>query len=174
MQGGIGVPFIARWPGRIKAGAVDDVSWISAVDLLPTFCEIAGAAMPEGYQPDGKSRVATLLGSKLSLRDKPLFWKGVPGQKDPGYAILDGQWRLLTSPHFDNLQLYDVNRDPLEKNDVKSSHPEVVSELLKKLKAWHETLPAKPSPDVFSKYRSKDAGPLPPEDKPRFQFDPSR
>ena len=41
-EGGIGVPFIARWPGEIAEGKVDDTSLISAVDLLPTFCEIAG------------------------------------------------------------------------------------------------------------------------------------
>lgn len=170
----MGVPFLARWPGRIKAGAVDDVSWISAVDLLPTFCEMAGASLPEGYQPDGKSRVATLLGARLPRRDTPLFWKGVPGQREPAYAILDGHWRLLTSSNFDTLELYDINSDPLEKNDVKSSHPQIAGELLKKLKAWHETLPVKPEGDVFSKYRAKDSGPLPPETKPGFKFDPSR
>ena len=62
-EGGIGVPFIARWPGKIAAGKVDDSSLISAVDLLPTFCEIAGAKLPDdlparrhqpGQHPDGK------------------------------------------------------------------------------------------------------------------------
>ncbi|HRX79604.1 MAG TPA: N-acetylgalactosamine-6-sulfatase, partial [Pirellulaceae bacterium] len=156
------------------AGAIDDVSWISAVDLLPTFCEIAGASLPEGYQPDGKSQVATLQGTELPLRDKPLFWTGLPSRNGPVYSILDGRWRLLTSMNFDVLELYDVNQDPLEKNNVKASHPEVASELLKKLQAWHATLPEKPKPACFSKYRDRNAGPLPPEVKPAFQFDPSR
>jgi N-acetylgalactosamine-6-sulfatase len=174
LQGGIGVPFIARWPGKIKAGAVDDVSWISAVDLLPTFCEIAGAELPKGYQPDGMSQVATLQGTELPRRDKPLFWKGLPSPNGPVYAVLDGQWRLLTSMNFEVLELYDVNKDPLEKNNVNSSNPEIASELLNKLKAWHATLPEKPNPECFSKYRARNAGPLPPEVKPAFQFDPSR
>tara|TARA_R110002072_G_scaffold302615_1_gene486837 strand:- start:118597 stop:120036 length:1440 start_codon:yes stop_codon:yes gene_type:complete len=174
LQGGIGVPFIARWPGKIKAGAIDDVSLISAVDLLPTFCEIAGALLPEGYQPDGMSQLATLQGIEHASRDKPLFWKGLPSRNGPVYSILDGQWRLLTSMNFDVLELYDMSQDPLEKNNLKASHPEIASELLQKLKAWHATLPEKPDPECFSKYRATNAGPLPPEIKPLFEFDPSR
>ena len=56
-EGGINVPFIARWPGKIAAGKVDDSSLISAVDLLPTFCELAGAELPSSYSPDGVSQV---------------------------------------------------------------------------------------------------------------------
>ncbi|WP_166831719.1 sulfatase family protein [Thalassoroseus pseudoceratinae] len=174
LQGGIGVPFIARWPGKIKAGAIDDVSWISAVDLLPTFCEIAGAEMPDGYQPDGTSQLATLQGTKAPRREKPLFWKGVPNRRGPSYSILDGQWRLLTDADFEILELFNVNKDPLEKNNLKDSHPEIAAEMLQKLQAWHRTLPAKPNPECFSKYRARNAGPLPTEAKPLFQFDPSR
>ncbi len=174
LQGGIGVPFIARWPGKIKAGAIDEVSWISAVDLLPTFCEIAGASLPENYVPDGQSQLATLQGAETPLRAKPLFWKGVPGSKGPAYSILDGQWRLLANAKLEVLELYNVDQDPLEKNRLTVSHPETAAKLLKKLKAWHATLPEKPNPECFSKYRAKNAGPLPSEAKPVFQFDPSR
>ena len=72
-EGGIGVPFIARWPGQIKAGAIDDKSLISAVDLLPTFCAIAGVALPETYKPDGINQESTLFGISYPLRTKPLF-----------------------------------------------------------------------------------------------------
>ena len=58
-EGGIGVPFIARWPGKIAAGKVDDVSLMSAVDLLPTFCEIAGVTtaerLPAGRRQPGRN-----------------------------------------------------------------------------------------------------------------------
>jgi arylsulfatase A-like enzyme len=174
LQGGIGVPFIARWPGKIKAGAIDDVSWISAVDLLPTFCEIAGAQLSEGYQPDGLSQVATLQGTQMQLRDKPLFWKDLPSKHGPVYSVLDGKYRLLTSGQFDVLELYDVNKDPLENSNLKSSHPEIAGKLLETLQAWHTTLPEQPDPQCFSKYRAETAGPMPPEVMPLFQFDPSR
>lgn len=174
LQGGIGVPFIVRWPGKVKAGAIDDVSWISAVDLLPTFCEIAGAKLPSGYQPDGKSQLSTLQGRPAPVRDKPLFWKGVPGKRGPSCSVLDGKYRLLTDMKLEVLSLFDVTADPLEQNDLKSSHPELVEQLLSKLKTWHDELPTEPDSECFSKYRVKDAGPAPEGKKPAFKFDPSR
>jgi N-acetylgalactosamine-6-sulfatase len=174
LQGGIGVPFIARWPGKIKAGTTDEVSWISAVDLLPTFCEIAGASLPDGYEPDGKSQLSTLQGTEVLLREKPLFWKGIPSRRGPIYSILDGQWRLLTNMEFEVMELYNVNEDPLEKNDLKSTHPKVATELLEKLQTWHATLPENPNPECFSKYRDRKAGKMPAGAKPEFKFDPSR
>ena len=68
-EGGIGVPFIARWPGKIAAGNTDDSSLMSAVDLLPTFCEVAGADLPDGYTPDGVSQVETLKGKPSPVRE---------------------------------------------------------------------------------------------------------
>ena len=70
-EGGIGVPFIARWPGKIAEGKVDDQTLFSAVDLLPTFCELAGAKFPKGYRPDGISQVDTLKGKSCLLYTSP-------------------------------------------------------------------------------------------------------
>ena len=67
--------FLVRWPGKVEAGAVDDQSFITAVDLLPTFCEVAGVKLPDGYTPDGVSQVAALKGQPVPSRAKPLFWK---------------------------------------------------------------------------------------------------
>jgi len=57
-EGGIGVPFIARWPGKVAADTIDKTSLMSAVDLLPTFCEVAGVKLPDDYSPDGLSQLA--------------------------------------------------------------------------------------------------------------------
>jgi len=54
-SGGVRVPFIVRWPGHLSEGITDTTSVMTAVDLLPTFLEIAGVKLPEGYQPDGES-----------------------------------------------------------------------------------------------------------------------
>jgi len=78
------VPFIARWPGKIAAGKIDNTSLISAVDLLPTFCQLAGAQMPESYQPDGMSQVAVFKCEATSTRSKPLFWKMGRGERLAG------------------------------------------------------------------------------------------
>lgn len=157
-EGGINVPFIARWPGKIAAGKVDDVSLISAVDLLPTFCELAGAELPQSYTPDGVSQVAVLNGGAAPAREKPLFWK-IGGGKDSefhwaNFAIVDAQWKLLTTADAKRVELYDIAADPLEVKDVAAERPEVVKDLLAKIEAWKATLPEKPTGDVFSAERA--------------------
>ena len=161
-EGGIGVPFIARWPGKIAAGEVDEVSLMSAVDLLPTFCEVAGVELPTDYQPDGVSQVATLTGQEYPSRTKPLFWKYPsrwPGSKPNSdhwvsYAVVDQSWKLVTNNDLSYVELYDIASDVSEENDLKSEHPEAVKQLLTKLKDWQSSLPAKPEGDVFSAERN--------------------
>lgn len=161
-EGGIGVPFIARWPGNVPAGKVDDVSLMSAVDLLPTFCEIAGVELPSDYQPDGISQVATLKGQKYPSRTKPLFWKypsrWPASNKKPdhwaSFAVVDQTWKLVSNNDLSYVELYDIASDFYEKDDLKEQHPDVVTQLIEKLKAWQNTLPAKPEGDVFSAERN--------------------
>ena len=160
-QGGIGVPFIARWPGKIAAGKVDDRSMLSAVDLLPTFCEIAGVELPKNYTPDGVSQVAALMGNGSPTRRKPLFWKmrsAWPISKTRpyhwvSYAIVLDNWKLVSNADASYVELFDIVADPLEKTDLKSSKPDVVQELLRRIDGWKATIPDKPSGDVFSSER---------------------
>lgn len=162
-QGGINVPFIARWPGKIPAGRIDDVSLISAVDLLPTFCELAGARLPEGYTPDGVSQVQTLLGRPYPEREKPLFWR-YPSRWPPppnrphhwaSYAVVDRHWKLLANSDRSYYELYDIAADPLERKDLKEEKPELVRALLAELEAWEKTLPASPDPSCYSALRRR-------------------
>ena len=158
-EGGINVPCIARWPGRIAAGKVDTQSLISAVDLLPTFCELAGAKFPEGYRPDGISQIEVLQGKVSATRSKPLFWK-MGGGKDSefhwaNYAVVDRQWKLLTTADAKRVELYDIANDAIETKDIATEKPELVKELIAKLEAWKATLPTQPTGDVFSKEREK-------------------
>ena len=162
-EGGIGVPFIARWPGKIAAGEVDDASLISAVDLLPTFCELAGAELPETYAPDGVSQVDALMGDPSTQRTKPLFWKMQSGwpirQSRPhhwvSYAIVQDRWKLLTNRDRDYCELYDIVADPLEQSNLQDSHPEVVQSLKTKVSQWIESLPSQPTGKVFSNLRKE-------------------
>lgn len=155
-QGGVGIPFLLRWPGQVAAGAIDDTSWISAVDLFPTFCEIAGAPLPDSFEPDGMSQVAVLKGAPARLREKPLFWKKQKaGKSDADLAMLDRKWKLLTNANFKKIQLYDINVDPLEQNDIVAAHPEVAAQLVKKLEAWNASLPTEVDPGLFSVTRRK-------------------
>ena len=165
-EGGINVPFIVRWPGHVAANEVDRQSMLSAVDLLPTFCEIAGVPLPESYQPDGISQVAAIKGRPVPNRAKPLFWKmagrrGQPGQPDAfhwgDYCIVDGKWKMLADEETPYIELYDIVNDPYEKVDLKEQRPNVVATLREKIKSWRASLPAKPDPKNFSSLRSKTA-----------------
>ena len=160
-EGGIGVPFIVRWPGKVKAGKVDKNSFVSAVDLLPTFCEAAGVKLPDGYQPDGISQIKTFMGQSSSKREKPLFWKHESPYPAPkakphhwvSYAIVHQEWKLLSNGRGDYQELYNIAADPLEQNDLKEENPKVVQKLLSQIEQWKATLPKKPSGDVFSNLR---------------------
>lgn len=160
-EGGIGVPFVARWPGKIEAGAVDSTSLISAVDLLPTFCDIAGIQLPDTYQPDGLSQVSTLLGEAYPLRVKPLFWKmnaRWPMEENRpdhwvSYAVVHHGWKLVANDDLSYVELYDIAEDVYEKKDLKEEHGDVVRNLVDQIKGWQMSLPAKPSEKLFSAER---------------------
>ncbi len=160
-EGGICVPFIARWPGKIAAGKVDDESLISAVDLLPTFCEVAGVDLPPDYQPDGVSQVAALKGKAVPNREKPLFWKidaKWPAAKAKpfhwaSYAVVAEHWKLLGNEDSTYVELYDIAADPMEARDLKGQHPEEANRLVELLDQWKTTLPSEPEGSVFSQER---------------------
>ena len=155
--GGVRVPFIVRWPGVTPAGKIDKKSVITAVDLLPTFVEIAGAKLPEGYQPDGQNITAAFKGEPFK-RSKPLFWewKGGSAQPDtwPSLSIRDGKWILLVNHEDDKAELYNLDEDWAQKTDLASERPEVVKKLSTKLDAWKASLPTKPSENALSKSRA--------------------
>jgi len=163
LEGGIGVPFIARWPGKIPAGKVDKKSIFSAVDLLPTFCELAGAKLPASYKSDGMSQVQTLMKRGESRRSKPLFWRiSAPWpahESKPdhwvSYVVVDQQWKLCMSRDFSYFELFDLEADPLEKRNLAENETKVATNLKKKLDNWLASLPKKPTGDVFSSLRNK-------------------
>ncbi|MDQ8180243.1 sulfatase-like hydrolase/transferase [Pelagicoccus sp. SDUM812005] len=162
-DGGINVPFIARWPGVIGAGETNR-SAISAVDLLPTFSELAGAKLPSNYQPDGLSQVEVLKGKTVLERTKPLFWKypsawpASKGKPDHwvSYAVAFGKWKLVANRDSSYFELYDIVNDPYESKDLKESFSEVAAGLLAKLGDWQDSLPEGPSGEVFSGLREKN------------------
>ena len=159
-EGGINVPFIARWPGKIAAGKVDNDSLISAVDLLPTFVKIAGAELPADYQADGLDQSQVLQGkAEAKTRTKPLFWKSGARKGSEthwvAYAVVHNQWKFVTNSDGSKEELYDIVADPYEATDVKDAHPEAFAQSKKLLADWKKTLPAKPSGNVFSELRKK-------------------
>lgn len=159
-EGGINVPFIARWPGKIPANTVDPHSMLSAVDLLPTFCSVAGADFVSGYQPDGINQVEALLGAQSEGRAKALFWKSTNRFTNPeksehwaSYVVVLDHWKLLSNGDQSYIELYDIVADPLETTNLADGNPETVEGLKVKLSDWMATLPGEPTGKVFSNLR---------------------
>lgn len=149
-EGGIRMPFIVRWPGRVPAGRVDDQSVLAAVDLFPTLCALAGAKLTDGVAFDGFDVGAALAG-KLWTRKQPLFWEygrnpesfKFGPDKSPNLAIRQGNWKLLRNADGSEVHLFDIARDPGEKTNLAAQNPEVVKELAGKLMAWRNSWPAR-------------------------------
>jgi arylsulfatase len=135
-EGGIRVPFIARWPGRIKPGTVSDLLAVF-YDLLPTFCEIAGANAPK--DTDGISILPALTGRGKQRRHKFLFWdfNGYGGQQ----AIRMGDWkgvRKNLNKGNTRIELYNLATDVGEKNDLAAKHPDIVKRIEKIMTEQHQ------------------------------------
>jgi N-acetylgalactosamine-6-sulfatase len=140
-EGGIRVPFIARWPGEVPAGRVDEASVLHVCDLVPTYCRLAGARMPEGYVSDGEDVSQALRGQPI-VRKSALMWHHPTGaSRSPTLAIRTGDWKLLMNPDGSGLALYDLRHDAGETEDIADESPQIVAALKARLLAWHEALP---------------------------------
>ncbi len=134
-EAGIRVPMIASWPGKIKPGSESNL--ISCFyDVLPTLCEVAGVQVPA--DTDGISFLPALLGKKNQKEHPYLFWDfpEYNGQQ----AVRMGSWkglRLNMQKGNTVIQLYDLDKDTRELNDVAAQHPDVVSTMLDIMKKEH-------------------------------------
>lgn len=145
-EGGIRVPFVVSWPGRVPAGRVDAVSVLAAVDLLPTLLTLADAPLPPAYRGDGEDQADIWLGQARDRRG-PLFWEwrhGVVGRgayEPPGLAMREGPWKLFVGPDGKGLELYHVPSDLAETENRAVEQPELVAALAAKAMAWKNELP---------------------------------
>ncbi|MEY4088740.1 MAG: Arylsulfatase [Verrucomicrobiota bacterium] len=148
-EGGVRVPFLVRWPGKVPAGRVDDATIIGGIDFMPSLCAMAGVRMPEAYAPDGEDLSRALLGGAFA-RARPLMWEwrfGITGHvinRSPQLAIRDGEWKLLLNPDRSRVELYAITRDPSETDNLAAQHPDVVERLSRRVLDWQRELPAGP------------------------------
>jgi arylsulfatase A-like enzyme len=129
-EGGIRVPMIVRWPGKIRAGTLSDHVW-SFWDFPSTAAELAGTP-PPGHG-DGVSIVPVLLGTRRT-RQSPRFLYWEFHERDFSQAVRTGNWKAVRrKPQFP-LELYDLAHDPGETRDIATRHPEVVAAIGQYLK----------------------------------------
>lgn len=122
-EGGHRVPFIARWPGKIKAGAVNDAT-ICLNDLLATCAEITGAKLPDNAAEDSFSLLPALLGTAKG----PLREATIHQSQGGDLAIRQGTWKLVFLKNGTR-ELYNLQTDLSEKTNIAGANPEVVARL---------------------------------------------
>lgn len=144
-EGGIRVPFIAWWPSRIKPRSVTDhvsTFW----DFMPTACGLAGVKTP--YTTDGISYASTLLGTGDQAEHDHVYFEFHEGEGSQ--AIRKGNWKAVVrgikTKQPQPLELYNLDIDPSEKNDVAARHPEKVKEMAELIKEAHRASELFPLP----------------------------
>lgn len=136
-EGGIRVPGIARWPGQIAAGTTSDVPVIGT-DLFPTILQIAGVPLPQDRTIDGVDMAPSFAGKPLE-RPVPLFWRTHVSPPDNRVALRIGDWKIVGNDELTKFQLYEIQKDWKEENDLASSMPEKTEQMKNTLiELWKE------------------------------------
>lgn len=132
-EGGHRVPFIVRWPAGIDQAARRWDGLVGQIDLLATFAEIVGVNLPDGAGEDSQSFVSVLRDSQSNHTRLPLINYG-NGAKANRYAITEGPWKLvLPSAQEKTYELYNLQDDRAESQNVAEQNPELVEQLTKKI-----------------------------------------
>jgi arylsulfatase A len=136
-EGGIRVPCVIRWPGKIQPGINTPQAAIT-MDLAPTFLEMAGGAPPSGRKLDGVSLVPTLTGNR-PVFERTLFWRY---KRDQAVlkAVRQGTMKFVVSQA--GISLYNLEQDLQERTDIRSEHPQLAKELQSKLSNWEHEVEA--------------------------------
>ena len=143
-EGGIRVPFIARWPGRIPPGQTSQ-QLIALWDMMPTLADLVGLPAPSGV--DGVSILPTLLNGSFVERDY-LYWDYGHVRQAFKQAVRWGKWKGVRLAVGEPLELYDLENDIGEGRDVASSHPGIVHKIEAMMEDALELTPDYPIPGM--------------------------
>jgi len=161
-EGGLRVPMIISYKGKIKPGQISDLP-VTSIDFFPTFWDIAEGAfsdetiksMPKAKEDsiratlEGVSLVPLLKGQKRIVRkefkNRDLYWHFPHHRKEGlsmGAVIREGDWKLIQAFETNKLYLYNIKKDIAEENNLADKYPEKVKDLLSKLKTWQKKVDA--------------------------------
>jgi hypothetical protein len=144
LEGGLRIPAIARWPGRIPAGAVSEQVMIS-MDWMPTLLAAAGTQMDPAYPPDGENLLPVLTAG-VPPHPRKLFWRFKGGGQR---GVRDGDWKYLLIAGNDFL--FDVVKDPRGRANLKDRYKNVFDGLKNDWDSWNATmLPERSRPALYN------------------------
>lgn len=150
-EGGLRVPFVARWPDTIAAGSTSDFAGLT-FDIAATFLESAGVDRPANF--DAVSLLPILRGEAPPTEPRDLYFVRREGGSHGGKsyeALISGDWKLLQNNPYSPLELYDLKNDPQETRNVIHEHPQIARDLERSLRAHIQVGGATP----WQKPRSK-------------------
>jgi arylsulfatase A-like enzyme len=158
-EGGIRVPMIVRWPGRVAENATSDVTW-GFWDFLPTVAELARTRPPDGL--DGISVVPTMLGEKggnQNRSERTFYWEHLTFDRQTSQlradtmiqAVRMGDWKAVRPKPGTPLELYDLGRDLGETSNVAAAHRDVVA----KIEGYLKTARTEPRPHDTGSFEFK-------------------
>jgi arylsulfatase A-like enzyme len=143
LEGGLRIPSIVRWPGRIAAGSTSEQA-MATMDWMPTLLVAAGTSPDAAYPSDGED-LGPILTGRAAPHPRKLYWRHYAGSQR---AIRDGNWKYLRIAG--NEFLFDVVKDPRERANLKDRERDVFERLKRDWEAWNETmLPERPRPMVY-------------------------
>ena len=132
LEGGIRVPFMLSWPGRVPSGVVEPRP-VSSLDLFPTVLAAAGVPAPSGL--DGVDLLPYLGGIRKDAPHPILYWR--MGER---VAVRAGRWKLLRLKNSEPFRLYDLEADEKESKDLAAAQPDRARELQDRWTAWSKEL----------------------------------
>lgn len=156
-ENGIRAPFFIKWPGKIQKG-IKYTNLAAHIDVMPTLLEACNLPVPEGLKLDGLSLMPLLTGKVNKLREREIFIQGHAGSEPFKYFhfTVRGQQYKLISPDDDpygniarpgdaeikkmiaSLELYDIEKDSSEINNIAKQHPEIVKNMLSRYEKWFD------------------------------------
>lgn len=159
-EGGIRMPFMVRWPAKIKAGQVNNATTLCSIDIFPTVCALTGIApQTNGYKLDGQDMSKTFLGQYNGKRKTPIYWefgrhfvgKPLPRNayqtRSPNIGVREGDWKLLVNYDGSMVELYNIAEDINETTNVAEQNPKITEKLKKQAIDWFN--------DSFRKHAGK-------------------
>lgn len=143
-EGGIRIPFMVQWQGKVKPGTVVPDPCFS-LDIFPTVLEIAGISKEEGKEKlDGRSLIPVLQGSQSAKSPRAIFWR-----MGAQYAVRFGDWKMVSTRR--RVELFNLKSDVAESNDLSTEEPQKLKELQSLYLAWNKD-------NITALWRRSDGG----------------